>query len=205
MCTRPKGRVFWSFRIKVTQEFDGSAAVGKVEETLLDAEFLEAVNLLIRNMGSQALTGESTVKQCHRMQIKQQVFYSSCYPRTSVMNSHTVEFKNCSGSLFYGEVVTYVIVNKFPIAIVRPYKVTDKCVLEFDEELKNHNVLKKYVQPRNDKQKLATHIKLVDLNDKYLNVTAIPVTHIIKKCVYGDKQVEGYATISCFPNLVEHD
>ena len=109
------------------------------------------------------------------------------------------------GDIWFGEVVIYVIVNKVQVAIVRPFKATDKSVLKVDNDLEDHPVLKKYVQPRNDQQKLATHIKLVDLNNKYLNFTAVPVADLIKKCVYGDNQLEGYATISCFLNLVEHD
>ena len=112
----------------------------------------------------------------------------------------------CNGDLLYGEIVTFVIVsNKVPVAIVRPFRVTNKCVLELDDELKNHSVLRNYVQPRSDKHKLATHIQLVDLNSMYLNLITIPVTDIIKKCVYGEKQIQRCATISCFPNLVEHD
>lgn len=122
------------------------------------------------------------------MHINQQVFYSSQYPRTNSMNSYTVEFRNCNGVLLYGEILTHIIVNdKDPIAIVRPFKVTEKCILDVDKEVKNHRVLKKYVWPRSDKEKLATHIKLVDLSNKYLNLTAIRVTNIIKKCVYADK------------------
>ena len=121
-------------------------------------------------------------------------------------NTHTVEFRNCHGDVLYGEMVIYIILNnKFPAAIVRPFKITDKSVLNVDDELKGHTVLQKYVQPRSYKEKLATHIKLMDLNNKYLNLIAVPVRDLIKKCVYGDKQLEGYATVSYFPNLVEHD
>lgn len=191
--------------MKVTEEFESSSAVGKVEEAILDAEFLGPVNILMTKMGFKAIERESEVKQCHRIQVHHQVFYSSRYPRTSVMNSYTVEFKAGDGDVCFGEVVIYVIVNKVPLAIVRPFKVTDKSVLKADNDLEDHPVLRKYVQPRSDQQKLATHIKLVDLNNKNINFTAVPVTDLIKKCVYGDKQLEGYAIISCFPNLVEHD
>ena len=146
------------------------------------------------------------MKQCYRMHLKQQVFYSSQYPRTNSMNSCIVEFRNCNGVLLYGEILTYFIVtNEVPIAIVRPFKVTDKCILEVDNEVTNHRTLQKYVRPRSNKEELATHIKLVDLSNKYLQLTAVPVTDINKKCVYGDKQVEGFATISSFSNLGEHD
>lgn len=64
---------------------------------------------------------------------------------------------------------------------------TEKCILDVDKEVKNHRVLKKYVWPRSDKEKLATHIMLVDLSNKHVNLTAIRVTNIIKMCVYGDK------------------
>lgn len=176
-----------------------------MEEAILDEEFLEPVNLLIKEVGLKPLKPESMVKQYHRMQGHHQIFYSSRYPRTSVMNSHTVEFRNCHGNVLYGEVVIYVILNKFPAAIVRPFKITGKSVLNVDDELKGHTVLQKYVQPRSYKEKLATQIKLMDLNNKYLNLIAVPVRDLIKKCVYGDKHLEGYDTVSYFPNLVEHD
>ena len=107
-----------------------------------------------------------------------------------------------SSYVCYGEVVIYVIVNnKLLIAIVRPLKHTAQSTLEIDDEIKRHPVLRKFVQPKSERHKLATHIKLVDLNNKYRNLTAVPVVNVIKKYVYGDKQVEGYATISCFPYL----
>ena len=172
-------------------------AVGKVEEAILDAEFLGPVNLLMKKMGFKAIEPGSKVKQCHRIQVHHQVFYSSRYPRTSVMNLYTVAFKAGDGDVWFGEVVIYVIVNNVPLAIVRPFKVTDKSVLKVDNDLEDHPVLKKYVQPRSDQQKLATHIKLVDLNNKYLTFTAIPVTDLIKKCVFRGFDRPPEMTIQC--------
>ena len=94
-----------SFRVKVTQHFKTSAAVGKVEEAPLEADFLEPVNLLMTRLGLKTLEPDSTIKQCHRMQVKSQVFQSSRYSRISVTNSYTVEFRHCDGYVCYGEVV----------------------------------------------------------------------------------------------------
>lgn len=55
---------FWYFRINITHQFESSTAVGKVIEATLDPEALVPVNLLSEDMGLQALTGESRVKQC---------------------------------------------------------------------------------------------------------------------------------------------
>ena len=46
-----------------------------------------------------------------------------------------------------------------PIAIVRPLKHTAQSILEVDDELKRHPVLRKFVQPRSERYKLATHIE----------------------------------------------
>ncbi|PFX25154.1 hypothetical protein AWC38_SpisGene10224 [Stylophora pistillata] len=51
-------------RINITHQFESSTAVGKVIEATLDPEALVPVNLLSEDMGLQALTGESRVKQC---------------------------------------------------------------------------------------------------------------------------------------------
>ena len=96
----------------------------------------------MKKMGFKAIEPESKVEQCHRIQVHHQVFYSSRYPRTSVMNSYTVEFKAGDGDVWFGEVVIYVIVNNVPLAIVRPFKVTDKSVLKVDNDLEDHPVLK---------------------------------------------------------------
>ena len=143
------------------------------------------------------------VKQCHQIRLKNQVFYSSRYPRTSKMNSYTVEFRNCIGDVC--EIAIYVLVDNFPMEMVKPFKIANKSVLDVDEELESHAILKKYAQQQSFKESLATHIKLVNVRDKYMNLVAIPVTDLIKKCVYGENQINGFATISCFPNLVEHD
>ena len=176
-----------------------------MEETTIEADFLEPVNILMEKMSLKNLNPESRVKQCHQIRLKNQVFYSSRYPRTSKMNSYTLDFRNCIGDVCYGEIAVYVIVDNFPMAMVRPLKITNKSVLEVDEELESHAILKRYAQQQSFKKSLATHIKLVNLRDKYMNLVAIPVTDLIKKCVYGENQINGYATISCFSNFVEHD
>lgn len=51
-------------RINITHQFESSTAVGKVIEATLDPEALVPVNLLSEDMGLQALTGVSRVKQC---------------------------------------------------------------------------------------------------------------------------------------------
>lgn len=48
--------------MKVTEEFESSSAVGKVEEAILDAEFLGPVNILMTKMGFKAIERESEVK-----------------------------------------------------------------------------------------------------------------------------------------------
>ena len=72
-----------------------------------------------------------------------------------------------NGGVCYGEVLIYVIVANFALAMVKPFKVTDKSVLEGDEEPESHTILKKYTQQRGFKETLATHIKLVDLSDAF--------------------------------------
>ena len=152
----------------------------------------------MKKMGFKAIEPESKVKQCHRIQVHHQVFYSSCYPRTSVMNSYTVEFKAGDSDVWFGEVVIYVIVDMVPLAIVRPFIVTDKSVFKVDNDLEDHPVLKKYVQPRSDQQKVPTHIKLVDLNNKYLNFMAVPLTNLINPLVTRVANIVPYGSMTYF-------
>ena len=80
---------------------------------ILDAEFLGPVNLLMKKVGFKAIEPESKVKQCHRGQWHHRVFYSSCYPRTSVMNSYIVEFKAGDGDVWFGEVSYMLLLTRF--------------------------------------------------------------------------------------------
>lgn len=60
------------------------------------------------------------------------------------------------------------------MAMVKPVKIANKSVLEVDEEIESHAILR-YAQQQSFKESLATHIKLVNLRDKYMNLVAIPV------------------------------
>ena len=100
--------------------------------------FLAQANILMEKMKLTNLNPESRVKQCHRMELKIQVFNSSRYPRTSKMHSHTEELRNYTGDICYGEIDThtyiyiyiYIIVDSFLVAVVKPFKITNERVVE---------------------------------------------------------------------------
>ena len=72
--------------------------------------FLAQANILMEKMKLTNLNPESRVKQCHRMELKIQVFNSSRYPRTSKMHSHTEELRNYTGDICYGEIDIYIYI-----------------------------------------------------------------------------------------------